>query len=338
MAAMANFDDEASPRRLAVSENSRFVCVASSDRRVRVWDVQSGRLLHILELELPGSAVAVSANGGVIVAGTDGVRNDSSEPMKSQLVAWSLADGKPKRLWSTWQIGSTSAVALDPRGRQCYATTFYGRLHVFDLNNGGLKRALVESGNGLRDVSASPDGRTVATVGQHLKFWNLEATPIPERSISIEAHITVEQSKPFQKATNGAWGKAVSFAPDGRWTAVLGSFTSRTGHADSLGRVDPSNGKLIGSAYDGLNDASSLALSSNGKQIAFGFNAAKIEIRETESGQMIRKFDLDDFGPVRSLSFLDGGKRIAVVNLNGEKARILNADDGRIVRKLLPDG
>ena len=330
-------NDLASPRRLAVSDDGRFVAVAAKDDRVRVWNIETGKLLHALEIDRQGSSVALSAKGEVLVAGTIGDRPSASVPVQSNLFAWSLAGDKPKLLWKAPQVGAATAVAIDPRGKWCATVTAYGRLNVFDLKSGDFKRSCQESGNGLYDLSISPDGRTIATAGQQLRFWDVEAEPLPSGALPTDVNVTVEQSQRFLKSKSGIWGKAIVIAPSGAWAAALGSFESPTGHADALGRVELPSAKTMGKAARNLGDANSLSISSDGKLIALGFDAPKVEIRVVDSWSIVRTIELGDFGQVRSVCFFDGGKRIAIASQHGAKVEVRTIADGKRVRELHAD-
>jgi WD40 repeat protein len=60
-------------RAVAVSPDGRFIVSGSEDRTVKVWELESGRLLRSLEGHTDDvNAVAVSPDGRFIVSGSGG--------------------------------------------------------------------------------------------------------------------------------------------------------------------------------------------------------------------------------------------------------------------------
>lgn len=330
-------DDLSSPRRLAVSKDGRLLCVATRDNCVRVWNTDTGKMLHTLPLDLPGSAVAVSQNGDTIVGGTIGSRPDASQPVKSNVFAWSLSGGNPRLLWKSPQLGASEGLALHPRGVWCASLSVYGRLHLFDLQTGGFRRVCIEHGNGFRDLALSSDGRIVVTAGQHLKFWEPQRLPFPNQSLPIETTATEEESQRFIHAVNGSGALAVAFASRQTWAMVLGTYADMGGRTETLARFDASTGKPLAVLARGVKEATCITLSPDDRFMAVGFRSPNIEIRATDSGAVVRTLDLGDFGPIRSLSYLHKGESLAIASRHGTHVAIYNVANGKRVREFLPD-
>ena len=154
---------------------------------MRVWDADSGKLLHSLEIDQPGQSVAFSPDGSVLIAGTIGTRSDASEPIRSHLFAWSLTKKQAQLRWKTPMIGDTRGVAVEPNGEWCIVITLYAQLGFYDLKTGKLKRLWTEAGNAPNDLAVTPDGNTVVTAGQHFILWDMTAEKLPTRDLDPES-------------------------------------------------------------------------------------------------------------------------------------------------------
>jgi hypothetical protein len=94
-------------RAVAVSPDGRFIVSGSDDRTVKVWELESGRLLRSLEGHTDGvRAVAVSPDGRFIVSGS------SDRTVK----VWELESGRLLRSLEG-HTGWVNAVAVSPDGR-----------------------------------------------------------------------------------------------------------------------------------------------------------------------------------------------------------------------------
>jgi WD40 repeat protein len=326
-------DDLDSPRRLAVSTDGKTLAAVARDKRVRVWDVETGKLRYSLELDRPGKSVALRPMGDTVIAGTIGDRSDAREPVRSHLYAWLLTGKSPKLLWKVLQDGSAEAIAIDPKTRRVAAATPYGNLHLFDLKTGAFQRVLLDPGNGIRDLAVAPDGKSILTAGQELRLWNPLAVPFPEMPLPQGTKATDEESQKFLIERHG-FASYVAMAPNGKYAAAMSGYNSGTGRTSTLVRLEMPGAKPIKPLKKGLENVTSLAISPDGERIAVGYGAPKIEIRTGDTDTLVRTIDLGrSFGDVRSMAFLDGGKRIAVVSRHGTNVEIRSVADGTLVRK-----
>ncbi len=329
-------DDSRSPRRVAVSQDGRFICAVNKDKNVRVWSSEKGTLLHKIEIDRPASCVAISAKGDILVAATIGSRATASI-IHSNLYAWSIAGDKITLLWSAKQLGPSTSIALDPKGKWCATSSSYGTVNFYDLKTGDLKRKLLELGHGLVDLIVSSDGVRVLTAGDQLTVWEPDAKTFPEKALDFDAKVTVEDSKTYIKARNESWTTVMAIAPEEQWAVAFGSFESREGRADALVRVDLATGKKIQTLGKNMKGVTCLNVSTKGAFVAIGYDTSKVQILSVDGKTEPRLFDLGDFGAVRSLAFFDDGKRIVVVNQHGTKVEIFSTIDGKKLQELSLD-
>jgi hypothetical protein len=117
---------------VAVSPDGRFIVSGSSDHTVKVWELESGRLLRSLEGHTGGvRAVAVSPDGRFIVSGSE----------DRTVKVWELESGRLLRSLK----GHThwvNAVAVSPDGRFIVSGSSDHTVKVWELESGRLLRSL----------------------------------------------------------------------------------------------------------------------------------------------------------------------------------------------------
>jgi len=136
--------------------------------RVKVWDVETGRLLH----DLDGNTDKVSD----VAFDPDG-RWLASIGGNSQLCFWDAATGR--KLWSA-AVGNCSfsvAFSLDGKLVAVDASVRYSgegsRVTIFDVETGAEKRTLSGLVGAVRCLAFSPDSSRLVTVDDRLRVWNV---------------------------------------------------------------------------------------------------------------------------------------------------------------------
>lgn len=113
--ALAQPFDPSSAGRMAISRNGKRIAVASEDKRVRVWDLDTYDLLFQIELPEPGLSVALDQTGQELLVGTHGNRQSANEYMRSKIGLWNLAANEPVQVWETQVIGGCQGLAFAPK-------------------------------------------------------------------------------------------------------------------------------------------------------------------------------------------------------------------------------
>ena len=135
--------------------------------RVKVWEVETGRLLH----DLDGNTEKVFA----VAFDPEGHRL-ATVGSNGQLCLWDAATGR--KLWSPTVGGICLSVAFSPDGKlvAADASVRYGgegsRVTLFDAETGVEKRTLSGLVGNVRRIAFSPDGSRLVTADERLRIWN----------------------------------------------------------------------------------------------------------------------------------------------------------------------
>jgi WD40 repeat protein len=159
---------------VAVSADGRRAVSASSDRTLKVWDLETGRALCKLEGHSDHvNGVAVSADGRRAVSASD----------DNTLKVWDLELGRELRtlqvhpnFFIEGHLGLLKRVAASADGRLAVSASLDNKLKVWDLETGSELRTLQGHSDRINAVAVSADGRRAVSASDDntLKVWDLE--------------------------------------------------------------------------------------------------------------------------------------------------------------------
>lgn len=319
--------DEQSPRRLAVSADGSKVAVACTDRTVRVWDAQTGKLSHALTTEQPATSVAFAGPEGNIFAGDTG--------MQATVYIWKPKDGKYTLASKTPVQGSVMALTASPDGQWTVAVSPYAHVYFIDLAEGKLRRTWQELGNPIADVAFTPDGKTLVTIGQTLRFWDAALEEL--RGDSTAGFIVSDEQRQrderrFLRFKSGC-GSAVAPLPNGEWIAAVGWFVTPGGRASDLALFESKSGGTRRILSTTMKDVTFLAGAPDSKTLAIGHDSDLVELWSLPEGKKV-EIKCDGIWKLRAGAFLKDGKHLAVTNEGGNATGIIDVSTGRLDRRL----
>ena len=217
---------------VAVTPDGRWAVSASSDRTLKVWELESGRELQTLS----GHALGVKS-----VAVTPDGRWAVSASSDRTLKVWELESGRELQTLSGHADG-VNAVAVTPDGRRAVSASGDRTLRVWDIESGRELQTLSGHADGVNAVAVTPDGRRAvsASYDRTVKVWELDSgrelqslpghaygvravavTPDGRRAISGSSDRTLKiwelkSGRELQTLFTNYWIHAVTVTPDGR--------------------------------------------------------------------------------------------------------------------------
>ena len=182
---------------LALDPTGRLLSAVGDDHIVRLFDVQTGRLLHRFDSHVDWVHSSVFRPDGRILAtsGADGC-----------IRLWTMeSEYRPQIVGK--QLPVIFSLAFSPNGRMLAAAGFDDKVWLFDSERGRLARELDAPGRDIRALSFSPDGTRLAAAGRSglLRVWEAASG----RQIS-DAKISARR----------IW--ALQYSPDGKRLAAAG--------------------------------------------------------------------------------------------------------------------
>ena len=264
---------------VAFRPNGVMLASASWDRTIRLWNVNTGRLLHTLTGHTNDiMSVAFSLDGQTLASGSwDGT-----------IRLWNPNNGNLKRTL-TGHAGGVASIAFGPDGQTLASGNANWTIQLWDTKTWKLERTLEGHTDVVEVVTFSPDGQTLASGSRDttIRLWNPQ-TGTTKRTL-------IEHTAPVN---------ALAFSPDGQ-TLASG------GRDRSIRLWNPNNGKhqrTLAATTDGVNP---VAFSPDGKMLLIGGRG--ISIWDTETGQY-KKALAGNVGGAISVAFSPDGQTVASGN------------------------
>ena len=319
---------------VAFSPDSKMLISGSHDKTVRLWNVETGELLHTLEDHTDYVlAVAFSPDGNKF-ASSDGDFTIRLWDTHTNQVLHTLIpnDGYFYRDETNWVYD----IAFSIDGKTLASADRNGRVRLWDVDTGELllyMKNVDTQGRGAKAVAYSSDGVTLAsgngsgyvmlwgartgkfwqTVGRHRDGWdygvnsvvfspdgNILASGGNDRRLKLWDTFTGEQLRTLEGHKNGILG--VTFSPDGN-TIVSVSWTE-------IKLWDPNTGVNLHTIQGHTRTVNSATFSPDGNLIASGDSGDKIMLWNPHSGKLVHTF-LGNLTNVRAVVFSPDGNILA---------------------------
>jgi hypothetical protein len=134
---------------LAVSPDRHFLMSASTDRTIKLWDLDGKRLAKTLGVHKDMARTALFLPDGkrALTAGDDG-----------EIVLRSIEDGAVLHVFSAGENGGANKLALSPGGKRAVSGHDTGTVIVWDIDAGKVLHVLSGHSWSISSVAISPDG------------------------------------------------------------------------------------------------------------------------------------------------------------------------------------
>ena len=287
-------------------DGRRVLSGGNQDGDLRLWDVATGRLIHVFKEAFGTSSVAFSP---------DGTRLLSGGPRDAWL--WDAASGRLLHTLAGHEL-PVQVVAFLPNGKHLI-TGGDKALKLWDAASGQLLRTFAGTSGSVESVAFSSDGtRLLSGGGDHtLKLWDAASGRLV-RTFAGHAH----------------WLRSVAFSPDG--TRLMSGSDDRTFKV-----WDAAGGQVI-HTLSHRSPIQSAAISPDGTRL-LSASAKTINLWDAASGELVRTFEAHT-SSVNSVAFSPDGTRLLTggnIGSSGDQTlKLWDTSTGQLIRPLaaLPDG
>ena len=282
-------------RSLAFSPDSKTLLSSSNDKTVRLWDMETGQLLHLLTGHQDRvKCVGISPNGQLLLScSADG-----------QVRAWEkklLTHKKTgdshyivKASSRTITIGNVLPISPNPQ-RPIFATgAEHGKVSIWNLETGQWQRTIQAHSSPILSLAFSADGQWLASGSQNhtIKLWDLDDPSEQYRYVIGNAHyndiLSLAISTQYQTLVSGGSDRTIKL-----WDLATGEKRSPKhileGHAGRVWCV---------------------AVSPDGSKIASASADFTMKLWSIKTGELLQTLT-GHLGEVRSVAFSPDGKLLA---------------------------
>ena len=244
------------------SSDSRWAVSGSSDKTLRLWDVDRSQCLRVLEGHLEGVyAVCLNSDNRWALSGS----------YDNTLRLWDVGSGRCLRTFDGHK-SCVSAVCLSADNRWALSGSFDRTLRIWDLATGRCLRTLTGHDNRVNSVWLSADNRWAlsASHDETVRLWDvasgqcLRVLATPQDQYAI-------------------WALSACLSSDNR-RALSGS------HDGTLRLWDVDTGRLL-RTFEGHNDVSSVCMSADNRWGLSGGRDRTLRLWDMTNGQCVRRFE-----------------------------------------------
>ncbi|MBD2695217.1 CHAT domain-containing protein [Anabaena catenula] len=281
-------------RSLAFSPDSKTILSSSNDKTVRLWDVETGQLLHLLTSHRDRvKGVGISPDGQLLLScSADG---NVKAWDKNQLTAKKTGDCRYTIHASSKPITLVHSLPISPDSQSpIFATgAEHGKVSLWHLETGEWIRTFQAHSSPVISLSFSPDGQILVSgsVNSTIKVWQLNENSNQPLHIIAYAHLSEVSS--------------LAISPDGQ-TLVSGG----ADRAIKLWNLTTGTEKIPHILEGHAGRVWCVAISPDGTKIASASADYTVKIWDLKTGTILQTFT-GHLGEVRAVAFSPNGNFLA---------------------------
>ncbi|MUG99317.1 protein kinase [Scytonema sp. UIC 10036] len=208
---------------VALSADGQTLASGSEDKTIKIWQVNTGTLLHTLKSHSENvRAVSLSADGQTLASGSGDNTIKIWQTRTGQLL--NTLRGHSQPVWS---------VTLSRDGQTLVSGSEDNTIKIWNVRTGELLRTLNGHTSAVFSLALTPDGLTLVSGSQDktIKIWNLQTGKLIR---TLEDHTdavrSVTISPDGQKFASGSWDNTIKV-----WNITTGKLLrSISGHSDRV--------------------------------------------------------------------------------------------------------
>jgi WD40 repeat protein len=281
-------------RSIAFSSDGKTLLSGSNDKTARLWDVQTGQLLHLLTGHRERiKCVGMSPDGELLLSSSvDSVVKTWS---RSQLSARKTGDCHYTIKASSKPMTLGYALPVSPNPDRPYFATGaeHGRVALWHLETGEAIRSIQAHTSAVTALTFSPDGRFLVSGSNNstIKLWDLESAA--EQPVFVINHAHLSQ--------------VLSIAISSQTQTIVSSGADRTIKLWNLRNGEKESPHILkghaGQVY-------CIGMSPDGSTIASASADFTVKLWDIQSGKLLQTL-IGHLGEVRSVVFSPDGSLIA---------------------------
>ena len=331
---------------VAFSPDGKRIASGSSDTTIRIWDVETGRMVtspfegHTSEVY----SVAFSPDGNCVASGS----------WDKTIRIWDAETGQIIAGPFEGHTGHIYSVAFSSDGKQVASGALDNTIRIWDVKTGQISAGPLEGHkSGVYSVAFSPNGnRIVSGSGDNkIRIWDTKTgqTITEPFKDHTEPIYSVAFTADGRRVVSGSWDKRVCI-----WDAETGQIIAgpikghvgpvhcvaisqdgkqvASGSWDKTVRIwDAETGQLTAGPFEGhMNIVASVAFSPDGKRVVSGSWDRTIRMWDVKTGVVVTESFKGHTMPVNSIAFSPDGKRLASGAWD-KTVRIWDAATGQLV-------
>jgi COMPASS component SWD3 len=285
---------------IAFSADNKNLISGSRDKTIKIWDVNSKKLMRTLEIKSEGiTAIAIYQH---ILAAAD---------IDHSVKIWNFKTGKLLLTINAHSL-PVEAVAISPDGKLVVTGSDDRTIKIWDITTGRLLHTLTGHPDYISNLAISPDGKTLvsgsgdadnkAKLYGNIKIWNLQTGKLIH---------SLKQQSPVRQ---------ILITPDGK-TIFSGSFGQLQTAKSAINTIfvwDLRTGTLVRNFSENSASVESMTITKDGRVLIIGNFSGSINFWDWQKRKLLQTWK-SDTDPIRAIALSPDQKNLATSANNSIK-------------------